>query len=389
MWALGLGFRVGHCWLAPITVCALACSNGGGDDDASAGAGAGAGVAGQAATGGSGAMAGAGSGGSSGSSSGTSGTLEEIASPGPVTNLVVKDGYVYYADLDYDAGTNTRGHLSKVPVGGGAPMELARSVADDVTGLGVLMVAGIVVDATSVYYVDEGTARLLKTPIGGGDTVELWSDADCQIWYPLALDGDKLYWFKRCGNSLNGGLMTVPTAGGAPATLGSGTESDWTPGVYGVNENNRSLSVGGGFAYWTNLSGAVLSLPVTGGDAPTQITNLTDEPTAIVLADNLLYVLVVPRGTLGTGLVLSLPTTPPPFSTVIADDQGIVVPNAFALDDTSAYWATADAILSAPKGGGDIVTLAASLSEPASLAVDATHVYFTQKAGGVWRIPKK
>ncbi len=61
---------------------------------------------------------------------------------------------------------------------------------------------------------------------------------------------------------------------------------------------------------------------------------------------------------------------------------------ALALDDTSVYWAVSDSIKSAPRDGGDAVTIVSSLTNPHALAVDADNLDFTQETGGVWRVAK-
>ncbi len=85
-------------------------------------------------------------------------------------------------------------------------------------------------------------------------------------------------------------LATVPTTGGTPTVLGSGTGTDWTPGVHGDGFGTRSLAVGAGLVFWTNLgSGKVMSLPLTGGDAVTIVSSLTNPHALAVNADNLYF----------------------------------------------------------------------------------------------------
>jgi hypothetical protein len=61
---------------------------------------------------------------------------------------------------------------------------------------------------------------------------------------------------------------------------------------------------------------------------------------------------------------------------------------ALAVDDASIYWGVNDSIKSAPRGGGSAVTVASSLANPRSFALDATHIYFVDDSG-IFRAPKQ
>ena len=58
-----------------------------------------------------------------------------------------------------------------------------------------------------------------------------------------------------------------------------------------------------------------------------------------------------------------------------------------AIDDTYVYFLTPDAVARVPKEGGKGQTYVDGLSNPSSIGVDATSVYFTTRGteAGKWR----
>ena len=314
---------------------------------------------------------------------------ERIASVNSVFDLVVKDGYVYFSDDDDEPSpAKGHGHVSKVRVTGGAATILAHSNPDtDVLGI---FPTALAVDGANVYWADGGlSARLLKTPIDGGATVELWKEESCTLWGSVALDAGNLYTLERCAQT-GATLLRVPTAGGSPTTVGSGTGGAWTPGALGDNANYRGLSVGDGLAYWSNPGGSVVSFPLEGGEKATLVASAFDVsgPSSVALSGDRLFFIQNDFMLQKRGAVWSV-TLGMPGATKIADKQNIEVDTALAVDEASVYWAVDDAILSAPRAGGTAVTVAASLANPRSLAVDGSCVYWTEKSGGIWRVRKQ
>jgi len=305
-----------------------------------------------------------------------------------VSDIVVKDGFVYFGDDDDEPSPATgHGHVSKVPVTGGAATVLAHREATDELGI---FPSALAVDATNVYWADDGLdARVLKTPIAGGATVELWKDADCTLWGSLALEGENLYTLERCMQT-GANLIRVPTGGGNATTVGSGTGGAWTPGALGDNGNWRGLAVGGGLAYWSNPGGSVVSFPLEGGDKATLVASAFDVsgPSSVVLSGDQLFFVQNDFMLQKLGAVLSVKVGTP-GATRIADKQNIEEDTALAVDETSVYWAVDDAILSMPRAGGTAVTVASSLASPRALAVDGSCVYWTEKSGGIWRVRKQ
>jgi len=311
-----------------------------------------------------------------------------IATVKIVSDIVVKDGFVYFGDDDDEPSPATgHGHVSKVRVAGGTATVIAHREATDELGI---FPSALAVDATNVYWADAGlTARVLKTPIAGGATVELWKDANCTLWGSIALEAENLYTLERCMQT-GANLIRVPTAGGSATTVGSGTGGAWTPGALGDNGNWRGLAVGGGLAYWSNPGGSVVSFPLEGGDKATLVASAFDVsgPSSVVLSGDHLFFVQNDFMLQKLGAVLSVKVGTP-GATRIADKQNIEEDTALAVDETSVYWAVDDAILSMPRAGGTVVTVASSLVNPRALAVDGSCVYWTEKSGGIWRVRKQ
>lgn len=320
-----------------------------------------------------------------------------LASPGLVTDLFVSDGYVYYGDRDQDSGGQTSGHVSRVPVAGGTPTILAHAAAPEAPkAFATLSPLAIVVRGASVYWTETRVelglpGRLAKTSTDGGDPVELWSDPNCKIVPPLAIDGDNLYWFAGCAGS-SGTLMTLATTGGSARVVASGNGDDWIPAgfEYTPDTDNRALTVGNGFAYWALYQGHILSLPLSGdNDTPTRLAYARDisGPGAIVFSEGRLFFTPEDYKLQGGGLVCSF-APGDAMTTTIAAKQNIEMDSALAVDAASVYWGVSDAIKRAPRAGGPAVTVVAAVSNPRSLVVDESSLYWTDDRGGVWRVAK-
>lgn len=77
--------------------------------------------------------------------------------------------------------------------------------------------------------------------------------------------------------------------------------------------------------------------------------------------------------------------TPPPE--VLANDDGEL--GGLALDADAVYWSQGNTIRRRAKGGGDSIVLTKTTAAPSRLAVDGTHVYWTESSSGnIGRVPK-
>jgi hypothetical protein len=208
----------------------------------------------------------------------------------------------------------------------------------------------LAVDATSVYWTNNGGGTVMKVPTGGGIATTLALGQylpEC-----LAVDSTSVYW-----TSLEG-LWSVGLAGGSVTVVASGE-------LFGVTLDTTKV-------YWTTDDdtgrGAVMARALGGGKvqalAPRQAYPrfVVVDATAAYWTD-LTTVMMVPLDG-GT-------------ATTIASGQN---PEGIAVDATSVYWTNwaggAGAVMKAPLAGGAPTTLA-SVPGPMGIAVDATGVYVT------------
>jgi hypothetical protein len=307
-----------------------------------------------------------------------------LANPALVSDIAVQDGYVYYSDFDTDSSGDTDGHVSRVAVSGGPPTVLAHAPTTSET----LYAESIIVHGQYIYWTESrllsGGPRIAKVPIEGGEVVDVWTDSRCsEIPSAMALDGDDLYWFAAC-QDLGSALWTISTKGGEPRVVASGIGVDW-PKADGTR-NNRCFTVGNGQAFWTKLTGPVLSLPLSGGAQPTRLMNGgSDGPSAILYSRDRLFFLSILY--VGQGMVRSL--VPGQGVVSLAEKQTFQKYNALALDDASVYWGVIDSIRSVPRDGGVPVTVVSSANNPRSFALDDDALYWTNDGSGVWRAPKR
>jgi len=188
---------------------------------------------------------------------------------------------------------------------------------------------------------------------------------------------------KSSGNY--GGGTSIAVSNGTVFWSVSGT----TPGagdVYGIAANGANYAVwGAGQDNPTGLAVSGSSL-YWADESPTAGTIVEATPGTGLLRD------AGPDADASSGPVIKLSN--------IASSQAS--PSAVAVDDTNVYWtvmgppsATAGTgfVLSAPLGGGEVVTLASALYAPISIAVDSTYAYWaengtTSSSGLIRRIPK-
>lgn len=272
--------------------------------------------------------------------------------------------------------TNIGGSVVKVPLSGGATVTIA--LAD-------VGATAITVDSTSVYWTSDGSSGglVMKVLLGGGTPVTLASQQN----HPrgIAVDATRVYW-ANSGNGANGTVMTMPLTGGAPTTLASG-QSD-----------PQGVAVDGTSVYWSDSNGTLLKVPLQGGAITTLVSiqsNGSSEPAlggAISLYGASAYLTGgaggqnVMRVALGGGAEVTLAS-------------GQLEPTDVAVDATHVYWTNQGtwgtfpdgfppptpvdgSVMRMPIGGGSATTLSCGEGGPAGIALDATSVYWTDPAVG-------
>jgi len=128
----------------------------------------------------------------------------------------------------------------------------------------MLRTTGIAVDDTGLYWTNGksfggGDAAVLKMPLGGGTVTTLAS----QQTQPstIVVDGTTAYWV-----NLDGEVMSVPLAGGPPTRL--------------ALANALGLAIDAGYLYYAT-GGAVMKLPVGGGAATVLAAGSAAGPIAV------------------------------------------------------------------------------------------------------------
>jgi hypothetical protein len=232
----------------------------------------------------------------------------------------------------------------------------------------------IAVDATSVYWTDFGTGKLMKVPLAGGPAVTLAMPGQSSRIQGLAVVGDSVYF------TAFDSVMTVPTGGGPVTVLAF---SDAGSGPQGVAADTQNV-------YWTTfVGGTVERAPLVGGGQPIALATMQSYPEGIALDTANVYwatsgtVMKVPIGG-GQPQTLALaPGTNPGWG-------GIDIDTGIAVDGANVYFADyqGGAIMKVPIDGGSAVVVASGTS-PLGVALDDAYVYWTDIGSGyVFSAPK-
>ena len=244
-----------------------------------------------------------------------------------------------------------RGIIMKMPKSGGTVTTLAGHEPS---------VGGMVVDATNVYWCDGLTPQVMvKVPIAGGATTTMTTGGFPSIC-ATALDSTNLYWV----NARQVEKFALFGSSPMPIALASHQDSpvdikvDATD-VYWVNENPIE-----------SINGSVVKVPIAGG-APTTLASHQAFSLDIALDESFVYWVNAGSGTRPDGSIMRIAKGGGTPTTLVANRE----PYYFALDATNIYWSEFSEVLTIPKGGGTPSTLSATGN--ALLAADETGVYWT------------
>jgi hypothetical protein len=321
-------------------------------------------------------------GGSTGDSSGGAGAPSVVATFADVKvclgRMVVDAASVYVVTL------GTGEFVYSAPLAGGPTTEVR-------AGGGVMLAITSTTAYTADYYCGGG-ATIWGCPKSGCvslTTSTIWNGDGCMS--DLAADDAYVYWaaWRETGDA--GPLSTVGAVGKVPFDGGPFT-------VLGTARNPMSIALVGDTLFYTDLeTSSVMSVPIDGGTSTTvaQVPNglllkaVTADATNVYFGTHDGSVFEVPRSG-GT------PTTLVPGMHV-DDGGGIFVDGGavwgmgdqMAVDADRVYFRMAGGINAVPIGGGPVTTLATSSSWDCGvgLAIDSTHVYWTQQ-NKVMRVAK-
>jgi hypothetical protein len=198
----------------------------------------------------------------------------------------------------------------------------------------------------------------------------------------IFVDATHVYWTNKAKAKGQGSLSRVEKKAGAPVEML--VDSLATP--YGI-------AVAKGRVYFSTSQpgfgglGSVSLVDKAHIDRPMRVIGMIEEPWAIAVRDDEIYFADLHlRRIASAPLTASVDTTK---VNALANTDGR--PVGLAVDDTHVYWTDSDpgVISKAPRAGGPITTLVARGDKTTGLALDDTHVYFSEWGSGrIGRVQK-
>jgi hypothetical protein len=228
----------------------------------------------------------------------------------------------------------------------------------------------IALDATRVYWVNEGAGEVMSSPKSGGGASVFSPDAATPR--AIAADSTNVFWNSDTNGSCDttrGILRQRGGTNGPPTVLVTCTD---TAGVV------RAIAIDGNYVYWSGaFVRGVFGVPKTGGGLFTVAGSLSGEPGAIAVNATNVFFVVASRMTVSS--YSKLDGGVGPLAT------GLPGPTALAADDQDVYIATLASVQRVPAGGGSPTQLGPVLSSPSALALTPTHVYVASTGDGTIR----
>jgi hypothetical protein len=275
------------------------------------------------------------------------GTVTTLASGIVSASMALSPSGIYFSTFTGVANQDT---VQRVPLAGGTPQVIASGLTE---------VGGIAVDGTSVYWsqvFDYRTGFVQKAPLEGGPVTGLASPVD-GVYQPgsLSVRGGFVYW----SDSNSGAIRRAPTSGATP------------PSAF-ITTNNKSyaLTTDASNVYWTeldvNVAGQWLlrAAPLAGGAPTTLVASaaLDANPGKFVSDGQYLYYTLLVGGFVydysATGyVIMKVPVGGGTPAKLVSRSEGVnVYPTSLAVDGTSLYWGvgagltpTSGAVYTAPK----------------------------------------
>ncbi len=245
-----------------------------------------------------------------------------------------------------------------------------------------VFVAGCGGHAVVVATTDAGAnAPCRGEVVGGRCRVRL---AGMQVQpYDLAANATHLYWTTTFIDLPgHGKLMRMPVAGGAVEELAAGKAGD----------NPHSIVLDDTSVYWTDFratTGAILKLPLAGGEPVVVAANQDSAHGLAVDATNVYWTTYLARGQVRRASKATSEGKPSPVIDLASAES---LPNNVTVDAKFAYWTNsidvAGAVRKVALDGATLpVTLAGGQDRPYGIAVDATTLYWTNLGGQVMAQP--
>ncbi len=285
------------------------------------------------------------------------------------TGIATDGTSVYWATLG--------GDVMKVDKSGGTPATIAS---------GQIAAREIAVDSTNVYWTGYGTGTwaVMKVPLSGGPPTMV---ASALSPTGLAVDATTIYWSDwGVGSETDGEIMKVPIAGGEITTLASGVRA---PEGIAVDATN---------VYWPSgdFYSPIMKVAISGG-AAAPVTPSQDVPLSVAVFESNIF--WTSKGTtldyhqLDKGYVMKAPLV---GGTPIELATGQLRPRSIVTDGSYAYWTNqgdrdmeswdsvpnSGSVMRAAADGSELSSVAAGQNGPHSIAIDETHIYWTNEDDG-------
>lgn len=301
--------------------------------------------------------------------------MHPIASISAAAVAIALDERFAYLAVRGDPGRHN-GSIVKVPLSGGAPIELSRGDESPM---------GIALDEGRVYFTSGGADHYagLVTRVDKDGTGKTVIERGLEWPNGIAVDGDAVYWTEG-GNGdgstapddrVGARVMRVDKSGGAPSVLAM------------RQRNPESIAVDATHVYWTNSGGSagavggVMRVPKHGG-APQLVARADDavpstypSPGLAIDANNVYWT------STKSGRVMAVAKTGGATRELSHETSG---PLAIATDGTFVYWTNpwTRTVRRSPTGGGAVETVVESTMAPWALASNGSQLFFTNYVNG-------
>jgi hypothetical protein len=190
----------------------------------------------------------------------------------------------------------------------------------------------------------------------------------------LTVDETHVYFTNKGAKGTRGSLARVSKSGGEVETLVNDLEVPW------------GVAVANGRVYWSGSKpgygglGSISLVDKTSIDKPRPVTGALEEPWAIVVRGNRLFLTDLHTRRVSS-VALNASVDLNKIATIATTDSQ---PTALAVDDTNVYWVDSlpGVISRASLDGGPITMLVARGEKTTGLAIDDTSLYWCEWGGG-------